>query len=611
MPSSTTSMTDTTTAPRPAIDGSRRTDALALVRLGRKAASAYGRADLAARLDGLIERLEQQRVTVVVMGEFKAGKSSLVNALVAADVCPVDVDVATAVPTVVEYADEPVVEVMCVDGDGNTSAVVVSPSEASSWIRGEHEGTVGVRIGLPRRLLADGFVVIDTPGVGGLDARHVAQSLGVLTSADVVLFATDGANELGGPTLELLALVRGLVTSTELVLTKSDLSHHIDDVAAADVEHLTAASIDVGVHVVSSELRARAIVSRDADLDDESGLPALLTRLRSVGAGADDRAALAAAAAVTDVSQQLREVFTAERQAIIDGANQPSAIGPATPASGSWQQLLGDEITDFSSDLEFVLRRRSRDLMAEAEAALVDGDPDELWPEVSAWLAERAAADVVSTFSTLRERTTLIATRVAERFELSGEGSSPIDTATLDELVDQVLASLPERAAIGATAASKTTSGLNAFRSTFYAFTMFSTVGALIGVAAAPAALVLGLVIGGKSMRDERVKTRQQRRTQAKSAVRTYLDEVAFIAGKESRDALRLVQRALRDHFTMLAAERQRTLAEAAAAAKRAAEADVESRRRRLADVDAELGRLETLSARAAAFAASMDGGSV
>ena len=109
----------------------------------------------------------------------------------------------------------------------------------------------------------------------------------------------------------------------------------------------------------------------------------------------------------------------------------------------------------------------SRRLTAEAEAALADGDPDELWPDVTVWLAERAAADVVATFSALRDRTTLIATRVGERFDLSLEGSAPVNSDALDDLVREVLTSLPERAAIGTVANSKTTSGLNAFRSTF------------------------------------------------------------------------------------------------------------------------------------------------
>ena len=51
------------------------------------------------------KRLADPDVRVLVVGEFKQGKSQLVNALVNAPVCPVDDDIATAVPTVVRHAE--------------------------------------------------------------------------------------------------------------------------------------------------------------------------------------------------------------------------------------------------------------------------------------------------------------------------------------------------------------------------------------------------------------------------------------------------------------------------------------------------------------------------
>jgi hypothetical protein len=49
-------------------------------------------------------RLLDDQVRVLVVGEFKQGKSMLVNSLVSAPVCPVFDDIATAVSTVVRYA---------------------------------------------------------------------------------------------------------------------------------------------------------------------------------------------------------------------------------------------------------------------------------------------------------------------------------------------------------------------------------------------------------------------------------------------------------------------------------------------------------------------------
>ena len=81
--------------------------ALSVVDVGLQAASAYKRPDLVERLTISKRRLADPAFHVFVVGEFKQGKSSLVNALLNAPVCPVDDDIATAVPTSVRYGDEP------------------------------------------------------------------------------------------------------------------------------------------------------------------------------------------------------------------------------------------------------------------------------------------------------------------------------------------------------------------------------------------------------------------------------------------------------------------------------------------------------------------------
>ena len=65
-----------------------------------------GRDDLVERLHAERDRLDRPECTVLVVGEFNKGKSSLVNALLNARVCATDADVATAVPTLVRYAAE-------------------------------------------------------------------------------------------------------------------------------------------------------------------------------------------------------------------------------------------------------------------------------------------------------------------------------------------------------------------------------------------------------------------------------------------------------------------------------------------------------------------------
>ena len=78
---------------------------IGLVDQGIALAGSGDRADLRRRLEQTRERLQDPNIRVIVVGEFKQGKSQLINALVNAPVCPVDDDIATAVPTTVRYGE--------------------------------------------------------------------------------------------------------------------------------------------------------------------------------------------------------------------------------------------------------------------------------------------------------------------------------------------------------------------------------------------------------------------------------------------------------------------------------------------------------------------------
>lgn len=97
------------------------------------------RADLVERLGRARRVLADRELCVVVAGEYKQGKSSLVNAIVKTGVCPVDDDIVTAVPTVVRYGERaearihvddrpvPTVDVLEVD-DGAAGAASTGPA---------------------------------------------------------------------------------------------------------------------------------------------------------------------------------------------------------------------------------------------------------------------------------------------------------------------------------------------------------------------------------------------------------------------------------------------------------------------------------------------------
>ena len=65
-----------------------------------------------------------------------------------------------------------------------------------------------VEIGVPRPLLADGLVLVDTPGVGGLGSVHGAITSAALPMADGVLFVSDASQEFSEPEMTFLKQAR-------------------------------------------------------------------------------------------------------------------------------------------------------------------------------------------------------------------------------------------------------------------------------------------------------------------------------------------------------------------------------------------------------------------
>ena len=92
------------------------------------------RTDLARRATAAAARLDRPGTVVCVVGEFKQGKSSLVNALLGQHVCPVDDDLATSAITLIRYGDEPAAVVRAVGDDGQAAATRVTVDDLGDWV---------------------------------------------------------------------------------------------------------------------------------------------------------------------------------------------------------------------------------------------------------------------------------------------------------------------------------------------------------------------------------------------------------------------------------------------------------------------------------------------
>ena len=409
--------------------GGQAARVLAEFAAARALAAGAGRPDLVERLDRAADQLRSEDATVAVVGEFKQGKSTLVNALLRTDICPVDADIVTAVPTVLRFGRPPAAFLQVAGADGGLEAVPVEFAQLRRHITEGHADPAprSVEVHLDRRLLGAGLSIIDTPGVGGLDSAQGNLTLATLPLASAALFVTDAAQELTAPEVEFLRRTIERCPRVFCVVTKTDLYGEWRRIVEIDEGHLRRAGLDVPIVAVSSFLRMRAQARDSTDLNTESGFPGLVDVLRRdvLGAAAANRLA-AARAELGFVVSQLRERVEAEHAVAAAPDAAPEVVRryaektrrSAWLGGGSWQTVLGDGIQDLTADVDHDLRERLRLMVRRGEDLLDESDPRDTWRDFQTWAAREATAAAVDNLMLLVTRTEQLAHDVAERFGL-------------------------------------------------------------------------------------------------------------------------------------------------------------------------------------------------
>jgi hypothetical protein len=594
--------------------------AVELVDLALKASAAYDRPDLAARLQATRRRLADPDVRVLVVGEFKQGKSQLVNALVNAPVCPVDDDIATAVPTVVRYAETTTVTLVREGAPGSEpSRTEVPAAKLAEYVSeagkpANRAGLTYAEVGLPRKLLSGGLALVDTPGVGGLGSAHGAATMSALPSADAVLLISDAAQEYTGPELEFLAAAMKLCPTVGCVLTKTDLYPHWRRIHELDRGHLRDAGIRAEIFPVSSTLRLLAAKNQDTAMLDESGFRDLVNfLLRRVVARSDELDRRSTSQDVLVVAEQLGSGMRAELAVQENPERLDALVTEFTRAkaraddlkqrTSRWQITLNDGVADLQSDIEYDLRDRLRAIVREAEQLIDDADPAEIWDQFADWFHQQVSSAASANFVWAAERARWLAGRVGEHFAEGAEVALPnlrFADQGMAAKVNQLEQPEVEKVGFGSKLYTASRGGYGGMLMVGMATTV-----AGLGLLN-PLSLGAAVLLGGKTVRDEKKRMLQRRQSDAKTAVRKHIDEVTFQVGKDSRDMLRATQRQLRDHFSALAEEVSTSIATSVAAAQSAVKTTSSERDRRIRDLKAELARIDGLSERARKLVAGL-----
>jgi replication fork clamp-binding protein CrfC len=598
-----------------------------LVEHGLQLVGTGDRADLRKRLDQTLGRLKDPSIRVIVVGEFKQGKSKLINALVNAPACPVDDDIATSVPTVVRYGDPASASILVpkADNDGADEASVerqpIPLADLPAYVSeqgnpGNSKKLVAAEVCLPRKILTGGLTVIDSPGVGGMGSSHTLTTLTALPTADAMLLVSDASQEYTEPELRFLRQAMRITPSVVGVLSKTDLYPDWRRVEETDRANLARMAPDIPLFPVSSDLRLEAARLQDSELNTESGFPVLITHLRNEIVGKAQRLQRRSVSQdLLSVTENLRLSLQSELEALENPEGTPRMIAELELArteadelrkrSARWQITLNDGISDLIADMEYDLRDRLRRIQREAEAAIDQGDPGPSWNEFSKWLEECAAAAISDTFVWTSERAQWLAAQVAEHFAAEEVSLPVMRVSDSGDALDPVDA-MPDMEDGRINPMQKVLIGM---RGSYGGVLMFGLLTGIFGMALInPLSVGAGLLLGRKAYREDKEARLKRRQGEAKALVRRQIDDVTFQVGKQLKDRLRLVQRSIRDHFTEIAEEHHRSLTDSVSAAQKAATTYALEKDVRIKDIKAELKKVDALHRAAEVVAAEVAG---
>jgi hypothetical protein len=183
----------------------------------------------------LAERLREGRFFVACVGQFKRGKSTLLNALLERSILPTGVVPITTTVTVLRFGEALTARVSFSD----ERRLEVDPSALADYVSEarnpeNHKGVTAVEVTVPSPLLASGMCLVDTPGLGSVFAANSAATRAFVPQIDAALVVLGADPPISGEELALVEDVGAQVDQLVFVLNKADRVAEADSQEAAD-----------------------------------------------------------------------------------------------------------------------------------------------------------------------------------------------------------------------------------------------------------------------------------------------------------------------------------------------------------------------------------------
>ena len=184
------------------------------------------------------ERLSEGRFYLACVGQFKRGKSALLNALIGEPVLPTGVVPVTTVPTIVRFGKIEKARVRTENHEWRD----IELSDIEQYVSEEknpenNKEVIALEVFVPSALLANGMCLVDTPGLGSVFAGNTAATQAFLPHIDAAIVVLGADPPISGEELNLVEAVSKQVSKILFVLNKADRVSHEERTSAVKFAH--------------------------------------------------------------------------------------------------------------------------------------------------------------------------------------------------------------------------------------------------------------------------------------------------------------------------------------------------------------------------------------
>lgn len=178
------------------------------------------------------ECIEHPSYNIVVCGEMKKGKSSLLNAIIGRNILPVANQVATSQVFRISSSQTESFELVFSDGSRKSIAkdqLAEYGSQVEANLYGTHEEDFNgrmldyIQVYSPLEFLPEGVSLIDTPGLGAVYKSHESITQNYVRKAAAVLFVFDPERPLVDLEQEFIKKILEVTPHIMFVMTKIDM----------------------------------------------------------------------------------------------------------------------------------------------------------------------------------------------------------------------------------------------------------------------------------------------------------------------------------------------------------------------------------------------------